>query len=294
MAKPGRGHGCGFRYPGIRAMIAALLLAIAQQSAEGCAPVAIQQQVSAAADALARNDLATAKTVIASAAACPVENAPAYYAHVLRAEIAAKESDWPTVQSMLGNVTFHPELKISPRAATFLLRADKALNDTKAFAAHRTGIIAGNDWMLSAIGKKIETFRAGKATVVAYEANVPQDALHRALEFIIIPDDPQDYPRSVLLTDDVGAAQIQAELKLPAGHVWFVDGYDCRGHTTLEMLPPSAEQPGYAAVKAIVIKSIEGKASGVSSTELPNGEMCTTISWILPGLGATRPPAVNP
>ena len=272
-------------------MIATLLLAAAAALASDCSPMATQEKINAAAEAM-RADLSLAKSIIIPVLSCPPDNSAAYYAHVLRAEIAVREKDWVSARSTFNKVGFHPESKISVRAASFILQADAMTKNAKLFAADRAGIVAGNDAVLSSLGGRIETFNAGGAAVTAYETPVTQGSLHRVLEFIIVPDDASSYPRSILLTDDREAVTVEAELgqansskKIDGGHVWFIDAYDCSGHETLAIVP-GTKQPVYEAVKVRVLQRLSGEKGSVSSLTVPDNGSCAALSWILPGLGA--------
>ena len=212
-----------------------------------------------------------------------------YAAHVLRADVAVREGDWPTARAMLAGVAVHPEAQISALAGFIRLRADQGLGDAAAFTRDRADLLAADDARLGAIGRKVETFRVGAVQVAAYEAAVDQGAFHRTLEFIVTPDDPAAYPASILLTDDRNAINIQQELGKPGAakpeHAWFIDLYTCPRHATLAPpAQPFGPSPSYADVRARVTATL-ADASLSRASPPPERLSCPTAAWLLPGLG---------
>lgn len=270
------------------ALVPAADLAISTASGQ-CAASTLQPSLQQAATALAHKDLATAKAAISPAAACPAVDGVTYAAHVLRADLATREGDWATARQMLNGVGLHAESSLSAHAGFLRLRADQGLGDAAAFAADRTALLAANTARLTALGRKVETFRVGAAQVTAFEAPVDQGGFHRTLEFIVTPDDANAYPVSILLTDDRTALSLQQALSKSAAptasHAWFIDLYTCNQHSTL---PPPAQPfglpPAYGEVKARVVSTL-ADATLVAAAPPPEGASCGTAAWLLPGLG---------
>lgn len=271
------------------ALLIALDLATAPASpCSGAAIAAALQTAIARADA---KDAAAAKAAIAPVATCPATTVGAFSAHVLRADLAVREGDWAAATAALDGIGHHPELRVARLAGFLRLRADQGTGDAAAFARDRAALVAANDAALAAAGRRVETFRAGAATVTGYEAAIDQGAFHRTVEFIAVPDDPAAYPASVLLTDDRTAVQVAGELAKPGEpkreHVWFFDLYTCGAHSTLS--PPVAGDapPSFADLKTRVV------ALGTSGAFTPAGPppdkaVCWSSQWLLPGLGSGR------
>ena len=267
----------------------ALAAATAIAPSASCSGVDLRPGLKAAAAALSRKDLEAAQAAIAPAAACPVADGVTYAAHVLRADIAVREGDWTTARTMLAGVAVHPEAGLSARAGFIRLRADQGLGDAAAFAADRAALLSADDARLSAIGRRVETFRIGFAQVAAYEAALDQGAFHRTLEFIVTPDDPAAYPSSILLTDDRGAIGIEQATAKPGApkpeHAWFIDLYTCARQATLSPpAQPFGPAPAYADVRARVSATLSD-ASLTRAALPPDRLSCPTAMWILPGLG---------
>ena len=274
-------------------MFAGLLLLLdlgTASPAAVCLPSAIVTQVQAAQKLMASKDTAGATATIDAAARCPATSYPAFVAHVVRADLAVAQGDWTAARVALDGLEVHSEAKLSARAGFLRLRTDEGLGDVAAFARDRAALIAANDAALQALGRRLETFRAGAATVTVYEAMVDQGPFRRTAEFIIVPDDPAAYPASILITDDRQAAVIGKQLAKPGEakpeHAWFLDLYTCGQHATLR--PPimkDAATPDTVATKAQIVTLLATPLTGTTSAERA---VCFASGWILPGLGAAR------
>jgi hypothetical protein len=264
-----------------------LLLDLATAAPGPCAPAAIAARVQAAAPLLGKRDLAGAGVALGSAGSCPATSYPAFVAHVLRGEIAIGAGDWAGARAALADVALHAEVALSARAGFVRLRADQGLNDAAAFARDRTMLVTANDAMLTAAGRRIETFRAGTASITAYEATVDQGPFRRTVEFVVVPDDLAAYPVSILLTDDRTAVAMSAQMATPGEakreHVWFLDLYTCGQHSTL--LPPIAtDMPAaYDSLKARVVATLA--TVSLAAAPPPDHTACWSSAWLLPGLG---------
>ncbi len=272
-----------------------LLLDLTAATPRQCAVATVSQAVEAAVGHLKQHDAAAAKADLAPVAACPTTSYPAFAAHVFRAGLAVDEQDWPTAQAALAGVGIHPEVPLSGRAAFLRLRADQGVQDAAAFTRDREAVVAANDARLAAAGKRLETFRAGTATVTAYDAPVTQGAFSRVFEFVAVPDDPAAYPASIQLTDDRAAAAMNAQMAKPDQpkpvHVWFLDLYTCNQHSTL-MLPAgtvaTGPAPAYDAVKAQVVAVLA--TTRLVAEPPPAKGACFASAWLLPGIGGTLAP----
>lgn len=273
----------------------ALSVALAQPTGD-CSPDLLRPALGAALTAMRAKDEPAAAAALAKGAACPVTDGFSYAAHVLRADLAVHQGDWRTASALMAGVGVHPENGLSGRAGMIRLRADQGLGDADAFTTDRDALIAANDRRLSAKGGKVESFRVAGGRVDAYRAPVDQGAFHRVLEFVAVPDNKAAYPVSVLLTDDVLAAQLMAKKAVgaPAPHAWFLDLYTCAARSTLPPVasPAAATAPAYAEVRQRVTALFaDGK---LLAAEAPPAGSCETGLWLLPALGGTvgtPPPA---
>ncbi|UAK22944.1 hypothetical protein [Sphingomonas nostoxanthinifaciens] len=240
-----------------------------------CAPADIQAALRTAIPAMGANDPAKARIALAPIENCPVDGNASYIAHVMRADIAAREQDWVTARAMLANVAVHPEHGLSALAGAIRLRADQGLGDAPAFAADRAALLAAQDGELARAGRKVESFRTGAARVDAYQAEFDQGGFHRMVEFVVTPDDTSAYPVAIMLTDDRTALQLGTALAKPGqpapAHVWFVDLYTCGGHSTLGPVkqPLGADAPDYAEVKAKAVAALADGRAIAATPPLP-------------------------
>jgi len=274
-------------------MIALLALLLASAAPDACAPDALRPSLEFAEKALAAKDLDAARRALAPAAACPVRDGITFVAHVLRADVAVRQGDWPTARAMLAGVGVHPENGVSGRAGFLRLRADQGLGDSAAFTADRDALIAADDRKLAANGGKVESFVVPGGRVDAYRTALDQGGFHRVYEFIVTPDDPAAYPVSIQLTDDQVAAQLiagQGKGSKESGHAWFLDLYYCQGHSTLPPVaaPNAATPPDYATVKAVVQTTLADRE--LLKAAPPPSANCGGALWILPALGGTVMP----
>lgn len=261
-----------------------------------CAPAAVEAALRSVGAAMERKDEAAARAAIAPAAACPVTNGQTYAAHIFAADLAARRDDWGAVRALLTDTGVHAETLLGIRAQFLKMRADQGLGDAAGFLGDRGLTVAANDARLTAAGEKVETFRAGTASVTAYRTPLDQGSFHRVLEFIAVPDDQAAYPVSVMLTDDRSAAIMMAQMKGGAAggaakgadaHAWFVDLYTCTRHSALAPVgAPNGAEPGYAAVKARVVEALG--APGALAAPPPEHGACSGASWLMPGFGLRR------
>jgi hypothetical protein len=261
-----------------------------------CSRAAVEPALNAALAASKAKDVAAAKNAIAPAVACPVTDGPTYAAHVLRASLAVGEQDWLTARTMLSGLGLHPESGLGAEAAFLQLRVDQAVGDAKGFTAHRAAMLAADETnLLSAGGRKRESFAVPGGTVTAYEASIDQGAFHRVYEFVATPNDPAAYPATIQLTDDREATGLQALLAKPGdkaapAHAWFIDLYTCNHHSTLAPpKDPFGAVPGYDELKARVVATFADPAL-LAATPPPEKTSCMAGKWILPGFGQQRRP----
>lgn len=265
-----------------------LLLDLATAPPAPCAPATVATKVVAAAPLLGKRDLAGATAALGEAGNCPATSYSAFAAHVIRGEIAIAGGDWSGARAALDGVGLHPEVSLSARAGFIRLRADQGLGDAAAFIRDRAALVAANDAKLAAAGRRLETFRAGSASVTAYEAAVDQGAFHRTVEFIAVPDDAAAYSVAILLTDDRNAVTVSGELAKPGEpkreHVWFFDLYSCALHSTLSPPIVNDTPPATADLKARVI-ALFADAKLTAAAPPPDKAICFSNIWLLPGLG---------
>jgi hypothetical protein len=272
----------------IPALLAAFDLTVAAAPNAACTPAALEPAVKAAAAAMQTKDWTGAKAALGAGPDCPVRDGATYVVHAMRASIASHEGDWAGVRAALAALALPPELGLSARVGLLRLAADQALKDPNAFAHDREALLAADDARLAAVGRRVERFHAGGATVTAYETSVQQGAFHRVMEFVITPDDPAAYPASIQLTDDAGAMKVAQALNHGPDqptHDWFLDLYTCTAHATLPR-PGKAfgDQPDYTAVKAQVMASLSAPIAFTPAAAPEGG--CFTAPWLLPGFGA--------
>ena len=275
-------------------LLLAMLLAGQAPAAPACDKASLDAAVKTAATALEHKDLAGARATMNPFLLCPVDSGQAYIAHVLAADIAAREGNWQPVRALLATAGIHSEVTLGARVQLLRMRADQGLGDPAAFATDRGLTLVANDARLTGLGQKVETFRVPAGEVTAYRAAFDQGSFHRVLAFVATPDDKAAYPVTVMLTDDPNAAAMlkAAGLARPGAgaadaHAWFIDLYQCSSHSNIT--PPAMDrqhEPDYAAVKARVVEALSAKDAFAAGP--PERGFCASANWLMPGFGVRR------
>lgn len=219
---------------------------------------------------------ATLDNIIRVCGDAPIAFAP----RVLRADLALADKDHaaglaalkpvPEGSGPLGFLRYYIELGLLA-----------GVQDAERAKAVRSQLLAASGKEMTGPqikGKFVETFKVGGSTVSAYEAKINQGAFVRHQVFLIEPEDPLALPTSMTITTNVMIALIE---KNPP---YIVDFYSCDRHVTVTMMKGSGKNPPkYADSKKAVVRWLEGKESGVSSTARGGeGGACVWPQFVTP------------
>jgi hypothetical protein len=202
-------------------------------------------------------------------------------ARVIRADIAYGEGDFAGVLQALDGVPRGTPSTNSRMASILAMRSAVALNDPGTAFREKAQLMAAATANLTSeqgeVGARlVEINKMPEHTVIGIEGDYANGPFKRHLTFLIIPADPLEPPRTIMLTTSP-ATQL-----LGVSNSYALDEYTCDRHVTLDWIK-SPTQPTYNAVRERVLAHLEVAIDGVSASSGPADAVCAFAAYLAPG-----------